>query len=335
MERNIALEARLIDDLLDITMIVRGKLRLRIQPCDAHSLIGLAVEIVRDDARLKEITIARAFEATQSGLIVDPARFQQVIWNLLRNAVKFTPRGGRIEIRTHNRTDPDSGPSLCIEVSDSGIGISAAELERIFLPFEQGRVSGDHRFGGIGLGLSIARAIVSLHGGRISAQSGGTDAGATFVIELPSASQSPLGVAAAEPPAGPSPKGETPALRSPDARESLSLLLVEDHQATLEGLSRLLTREGHRVVTASSVADALAAGAAQKFDFVVSDLGLPDGTGIELMEQLRARHGLRGIALSGYGMEEDLARSREAGFVAHLVKPVDFAQLRRALKLLG
>ena len=332
MERNIALEARLIDDLLDLTRIAKGKLPLRPQRCDAHSLIGLAMEIVRDDAQAKNITLNRDFSAEHSGLMADPARFQQVIWNLLRNAVKFTPPGGRISIRTYetgNRQDR----RLRIEVSDSGIGISPVALQQIFLPFEQGGLTGDHRFGGMGLGLAIARAIVDLHGGTIHAESGGENCGATFVVELPGAMQPPHGIN--EPPAGEQlffPAGAGTSFQQPTASlNSMRLLLVEDHEPTLQVLSRLLRRVGHTVVTAGNVQQALAAAEAGEFDGVISDLGLPDGTGTELMKTLRARHHLRGIALSGYGMEEDLARSKLAGFAVHLIKPVDFHQLQRAL----
>ncbi len=334
MERNISLEARLIDDLLDLTRIAQGQLRLRSEPCDAHSLIGLAVEIVREDAYAKAITIERKFAATLSGLVADPARFQQVIWNLLRNAVKFTPHGGRISIRTWNQDASGEKPaSLRIEVTDTGIGIEANALERIFLPFDQGKLHGEHRFGGVGLGLAIARAVVDLHGGKIIAQSAGANQGATFIVQLPGAIPPPEGISdtvelfpkSAVATTAP-PPGEEPPL-------SLRLLVVEDHEATLQVLSRLLTASGHKVVTARTVTEALAVGAVATFDLVISDLGLPDGSGTELMHKLKATYGLRGIALSGYGMEEDISRSRAAGFVTHLTKPVDFSQLQRALRL--
>jgi nitrogen-specific signal transduction histidine kinase/ActR/RegA family two-component response regulator len=329
MERNIALEARLIDDLLDLTRISRGQLHLRSELCDAHSLIGLAVEIVRDDALAKGISLERKLRAQHSGLVADPARFQQVIWNLLRNAVKFTPRGGTIIIRTSDEGAAEEETRLRIEVADSGIGIDPTELEKIFLPFEQSGHPGDHRFGGIGLGLAIARAIVDLHGGTITAESSGPDRGSTFIVEIPGATIAPHGVA------------DTPTLfpsLSADGTEAegaedsiLRLLVVEDHESTLEVLARLLVREGHQVVATATLAAALEAAAKSPFDLVISDLGLPDGTGNELMEILRARYHLRGIALSGYGMEDDVARSRQAGFATHLTKPVDFRQLRRAL----
>ncbi|MEO7413550.1 MAG: PAS domain S-box protein, partial [Opitutaceae bacterium] len=332
MERNIALEARLIDDLLDLTAITRGKLPLQIQPSDAHSLIGLATEIVRTDATTKEVAIERDFAASHSGLMVDPARFQQVIWNLLRNAVKFTPTRGRITVSTREYKEADGVRWLRIEVADSGIGIDPADLDRIFAPFEQGPLGGSHRFGGLGLGLAIARAVVEMHGGRITAQSPGVGRGATFVVEFPGAMHLGPGISESQAPfyGGSSfglevlPKAETKIV-------PLRLLLVEDHESTLKALALLLRRDGHEITTAMNVAEARAAAGGGKFDLVISDLGLPDGTGIELMEKLRADHGLRGIALTGYGMEQDQARSRAAGFVAHLVKPVHIAQLRRTL----
>lgn len=329
MERNISLEARLIDDLLDLTRIARGQLQLRAELCDLHSLIGLATEIVREDATAKGISLKREFTARQSGLVADPARFQQLVWNLLRNAVKFTPRGGSILVRT--RDDDES--RVRIEVTDSGIGIEQEALERIFLPFEQGENGGQHRFGGIGLGLAIARTIVVLHGGKIDAQSEGRNRGATFTVSLPGAVAPPTGL-----PSGGNLSTEWlthgAGLRGGSPRESLGLrlLLVEDHESTLRVLTRLLERAGHHVVTAGTLADALAVAGEQEFDLVISDLGLPDGTGNELMEILRSRHRLRGIALSGYGMEEDIARSRQAGFSTHLTKPIDFPQLDRALR---
>lgn len=333
MERNIALEARLIDDLLDLTRIAQGQLRLRSEPCDAHSLIGLAVEIVRDDALAKAIAIERNFGADLSGLVADPARFQQVIWNLLRNAVKFTPKGGRISIRTRNDEPGKDGATLRIEVTDTGIGIEESALDRIFLPFDQGDLEGEHRFGGVGLGLAIARAIVDLHGGKITARSDGVNRGATFVVELPGAISPPHGVADT---VELFPKTKVPAIVLADAAAtapaSLRLLLVEDHDATMQVLSRLLAGSGHQVTEARTIAQALTAAAAAPFDLVISDLGLPDGSGTELMQKLQASYGLRGIALSGYGMDEDISRSLAAGFTAHLTKPVDFNQLQRALR---
>lgn len=328
IERNVTLEARLVDDLLDLTKISHGKLHLRSEPCDAHYLIELAVEIVREEAHEKNIVIERNLDAPQSGLMADPARFQQVVWNLLRNAVKFTPRGGKISIRTSNPGPAKTGHWLRIEVVDTGIGIDPTGLSQIFLPFEQGQHGGDHRFGGVGLGLAIARAVVLMHGGRITAESAGINQGSTFAVELPGATES----------LWENPRARlsinAPATASDQIRP-LRLLLVDDHGPTLKALSMVLRQDGHRVATATHVAGALAVAAGETFDLVISDLGLPDGTGNELMAKLRDTYQLRGIALSGYGMEEDLARSSAAGFVKHFVKPVAIAELRRAIAALG
>ncbi len=326
IERNVTLEARLIDDLLDLTRIANGKLALRTQPCDAHSLLGLVVEMVRSDALEKRHTIDFELSARRSQLTGDPARLQQVFWNLLRNAVKFTPAGGRILVRTCDRAgtageEPEA--RLCIEVTDNGIGFEPGAAGRIFQPFEQ--TTSGHHFGGLGLGLAIARAIVDMHGGTIHATSPGPGQGATFTVDLPGLLSSR---AEADPSfgSGHSRPGDPRVQDAP-----LRLLVVEDHDPTRQVLTRLLARAGHRITMAGSLAEARAAAAGDRFDLVISDLGLPDGTGLELMSDLRAAHGLRGIALSGYGTDEDLRRSQDAGFVAHLVKPVDINELRRVL----
>ncbi len=319
IRRNIELEARLIDDLLDITRISRGKLPLRAQECEVHSLVALALEIVGDDARAKAIMFDLKLSAGRTHLQGDPARLQQVFWNLFKNAVKFTPVGGRIAIHSLNEE-----ANFVLEVSDTGIGIARESLERIFLPFEQASAADSRRFGGLGLGLSISKTIVEMHGGKVCASSAGPGQGATFRVELPGANRRINS------------EGD---VTSPEtaqvATAPMRLLLVEDHEPTLAVLQRLLNRAGHAVATASSVAAALELAAREPFDALISDIGLPDGTGVELMRTMRSQHGLRGIALSGYGMEEDLTRSLEAGFVAHLTKPVDLAQLRRALAALA
>lgn len=320
IERNITLEARLIDDLLDLTTISHGKLKIRLKRCNPHELVESAAGMVAPDARAKEISLNFVPEGRHTSIMADPTRFQQVIWNLLRNAVKFTPQGGQISVRTHEEKTA-AGTWLRIEVADSGIGIDPKHLDRIFQPFEQGELTGDHRFGGMGLGLAIARAVVIAHGGRIRAESAGANHGATFIVELPGVIDSASSFATAPP--------VTAAEVKPIG--SLRLLLVEDHESTLQALFRLLERDGHRIVTATTLADAVIAATSNQFDLVVSDLGLPDGSGIDLMINLRATYGLRGIALSGYGMEADIARSREAGFITHLVKPVAITDLRRAL----
>lgn len=312
--RNVQLEARLIDDLLDLTRISRGKIALNPVSTDLHALLRRTWEIVSGGLADAPPTLRWECMATAPWVMADPARLSQVFWNLLNNALKFTPASGAITLRTR-----ESGPGrVCIDVADTGRGIPAEALEKIFRPFDQGTLDGSrHRYGGLGLGLAISRAIVELHHGTLHAASEGADRGATFSVEL---------AMVAEPAAARS--SERARARS----ASLRILLVEDHASTLEQLARLLRLHGHAVHPAATMAEALTLAAQHECDVLLSDLGLPDGTGHELMARLRAAHpGLRGIALSGYGMEDDVQRSHEAGFSAHLVKPIDFDQLRHAL----
>jgi signal transduction histidine kinase/ActR/RegA family two-component response regulator/PAS domain-containing protein len=328
IERNVALEARLIDDLLDLTAVSHGKLLLRRETVDAHSLIGHAIEIVRADAEAKGVAIKRVLEAGHSGLSADPARLQQVVWNLLRNAVKFTPAGGSIVVRTMDAVGPRNQPMLRIEVKDTGVGIAPDYTEQIFQPFHQGQLTVQQRFGGIGLGLTIARAVVERHGGRIFATSEGINRGATFTVELHEVTAPPGGL-------GQGSMDETSAEldRANPQVAKLRLLLVEDHEPTLKTLAQLLRQQGHTVKETTSVAQALAAADTDQFDLVISDMGLGDGTGPELMARLRSKQALKGIALSGYGMDEDLALSRAAGFMAHLVKPIRFGDLTKTIAM--
>lgn len=325
IERQVSLEARLIDDLLDLTRIAKGKLHLRPEMCDLAALLRHTVEIVADEAAAKQIVLHQNFEAKAHTLMGDSARLQQVFWNLLKNAVKFTATGGNIILRT--RAHGTSGP-LQIQVVDDGLGFEPDRAEQLFMPFEQEKPGYQHQFGGLGLGLAIARSIVGLHGGEIRAESPGPGQGACFTVTLPIAALS------VEPPA--------PSESQPGALPVISrihtILLVEDHEHTRQVLARLLQRAGHRVVTAASVEEAvsLAQSSSPGPDVLVSDLGLPDGSGIEILSRLR-EGGIQipGIALSGYGMEDDVSRTREAGFSCHLVKPVKFDQLTAALSSLS
>ena len=308
MQRNIALEARLIDDLLDLTRIANGKLELRAQDCEVHSLLSLALEIVRDEAQTKGVGLGVDLAAMRTHFLGDPARVQQVFWNLLKNAVKFTPPGGQVSIRSR-----DEGDHLVIEISDTGLGLAPENLERVFNPFEQAGLTNNANFGGLGLGLAIAKAIVEMHGGTIQARSDGPGRGATFRVVL-RAAERPLGVArAVSPKIAPISQGQA---ALPGEPKTLRLLLVEDHDATLQVLTRLLTRAGHQVTTAGSVAAAREAAEQTRFDLVISDIGLPDGTGIELMEtpcQVRvARHCLDRLRHGGRSAPHARGRLRRA-----------------------
>jgi CheY-like chemotaxis protein len=252
---------------------------------------------------------------------------KQVFWNVIKNAAKFTPQGGRITIESFN---PADSPAIGVKVSDTGIGMTPAELERIFEAFSQGdhaTKNGMHRFGGMGLGLAISRMMLEMHSGSVSAASAGRDLGTTFLIHLPVLPQTEA--ALASPPRERAQKIEP--VVHPQSGRSRRVLLVEDHKPTSAALSHLLVRRNYTVVETGCVAEALGAAGREQFDLLISDIGLPDGDGYELMTQLHGRHGLVGIALTGYGMEEDVSRSQAAGFVAHLTKPVTVQALDRAL----
>jgi signal transduction histidine kinase/CheY-like chemotaxis protein len=314
MRRNVELEARLIDDLLDLTRISRGKLELQLDLTDVHSLLAHTEQIVRSEASGKSVSLRFILEADPHAVTGDPARLHQVFWNMIKNAIKFTPAGGQIIVRTTN-----SSGRIRIEVIDNGIGIDPQVLPSVFGAFVQGESQTGHIAGGLGLGMSISKTIVEMHGGAIRAESAGAGAGATFTVELDTVTSTVTG----EAPATPTPE--------PTTRE-YRLLVVEDHQPTLDVLARLLRKQGHDVVTASTVEGALKCAAERPFDLVISDIGLPDGNGVDLMIQLTRDYGLRGIALSGYGMDADFARTKDAGFLAHLIKPVDFERLNRVLE---
>lgn len=324
--KNVALEARLIDDLLDLTSITRGKIVLEQTAVDVHGILQDVLDNVREEMELKDIVLSPRLTAERHTVFGDAVRLQQVFWNVLKNAVKFTPPGGRLIVETETRCD-DSW--VAVKIQDTGIGMTPSELDQIFEAFTQGEhvLHGNpHRFGGLGLGLAISRSLVELHSGRISAASAGRNQGSVFLIELPLV-DAPSMTASDE-------RSDSKFSAPLDGEErSLHILLVEDHEPTRSALARLLVRRNFRVSTADCVATARQLADREKFDLIVSDIGLPDGNGYELMAEFRSRFGLRGIALTGYGMEDDVARSREAGFATHLTKPVRVQALEEALNL--
>jgi PAS domain S-box-containing protein len=316
IRRNIALETRLIDDLLDLSRVISGKLRLDRRPTRLNDLVRHVLDIVGGEVHDKELTVETELAARADLVDADPARLQQVVWNLLKNAAKFTPRSGTIRVATR-----PAGPGRVeVEVRDTGKGISPEALPFIFDAFEQGDPAITQQFGGLGLGLSIAKAVVDRHGGSIRAASDGPGRGSTFTVTLP-LRPSPEGA-----------PGETDARPAGSPAGRTRVLFVEDHADTARTMVKLLERSGYQVDWADCVASALQRAASQPFDVVVSDLGLPDGTGYDLMRELKDRYAARGIALSGFGMEGDILRGREAGFREHLVKPVDVATLDQAIR---
>ena len=313
IRRNVLLEARLIDDLLDLTRVAKGKLQLDLQPTDVHAILQNVVEICRADLDSKSFHLELSFGATSRFVNADAARLQQVFWNLLKNAAKFTPRGGRISITTHS----PSPERITVAFADNGLGIPPERLSKIFDAFEQGSPAVTQRYGGLGLGLAISKAIVDAHRGSITASSAGANQGTTFTVELAAFAEAPA-VELATP--------------SPDGTYSANVLLVEDHRDTGRLLSRTLTRVGYRVHLATSVASALEVFRAEPIDLIISDLGLPDGHGTELLKQASAIRSTKAIALSGYGLEHDLEATRRAGFLMHLVKPIEPVKLQNAIE---
>ena len=310
IRQNLELEARLIDDLLDVMRIVRGKMPFHFEVVDAHTLIAKAVEISRPEAVAKGLDLAVELGAEDRHVNADAARLQQVLWNLIKNAIKFTPKGGKVSIRTRGE-----GERIVVDVVDTGIGIEPRYQPFIFNAFEQGEDAITKRFGGLGLGLAISRSIAEGHRGSLSASSEGRDRGATFTLSLPTEVPSPTQEPATPPP---SEIFAEPA--------DLRILLVEDDAMTARIMGKLLRQNGYVVTTATNIADALEV-PVEDYDLLVSDIGLPDGSGLDLMRTIRLRNDVPGIALTGFGMEDDIRKSGEAGFVAHLTKPLDFAKL--------
>jgi CheY-like chemotaxis protein len=315
MRRNIELESRLIDDLLDLTRITKDKLQLQFEFVDAHQAISNVVEICASEASAKKLQVQLDLRAGHFHVMTDPAKFQQIIWNLFKNAIKFTGENGAITISSANHL-PNI---LTIGVSDTGIGIEPEIMERIFNPFEQGERSFQRRFGGLGLGLTISKSLAQAHGASLIAKSEGRDRGATFLLTIKT-------VGLEEAPARPAEvSGQT-------SLSSLRILLVDDHFDTCAALERLLTLRGHHVAAAHSMRAAMAAAENNQFDLLISDVGLPDGNGMELLRHLRSKFAIPGIAISGFGMDADIGKSLEAGFSAHLVKPVKLEKLEAAIE---
>jgi PAS domain S-box-containing protein len=313
IRRNVELEALLVDDLLDLTKIERGMVEIRRQSVDIHELVRQVADICRSDLHGRRQTLSVELAAAVHHTDGDPARLQQVFWNLLKNAIKFTPVGGSIFVRSEN-AEPDR---IRVSVKDSGIGIPAGILPRIFHPFERGHQTISPRLSGLGLGLSISRTLIELHGGTIHAESEGEGKGATFSVELAAFVE----------------KSVTPAVRRTGQRRArkLAILLVEDHTDTAGALADLLQQEGHSVTIADSTEAAVEAYQTTKYDLLITDLGLPDGNGHDLLGRLRQIRPVEGIVLSGYGMDADVAKSRAAGFAHHLTKPVQIGKLLSTL----
>ncbi len=324
IERNARHMARLIDDLLDVARISRGQIVLRREPVALSQIVELAVEIAHPliESRAHELSVSLPAESLW--LDADPSRLGQVLSNLLNNAAKFTIRGGRIAL-TAERT----GNLVSVEVSDNGMGISPEMLPRIFDLFAQGQSSLERSEGGLGIGLTLARQLVEMHGGSLTAESGGPGQGSRFRIALP-AFEATAALPQVALPAVRGAEVEQKAL-SGDGRR---VLVVDDSADAAAGLAELLGEWGYDVRTASDGPSAIETAVAYRPEVILLDIGLPKMDGFEVARRLRAEPRLRKvvlIALTGYGQESDRRQSREAGFHHHLLKPVDFATLESLL----
>jgi PAS domain S-box-containing protein len=316
LRRNAALEARLVDDLLDVARITQRKMPLSRQVVAIKILVRAALDMIDEEVRDRKMRVAFNAGSEPFWVDVDPARIQQVFWNVLKNALKFTQDGGAIDIEVA----PTSGTWVSISFSDSGIGMSSQTLGKIFQPFEQGTNELVRSYGGLGLGLAISKALVEAHGGTISAASAGHGTGSTFLVTLPKAFR-------------PAPVSLEPSFgnATPASVGSLRVLMIEDHEDTALVMARMLEDIGHHVVPANSVASAIDVLTREKFDLIISDIGLPDGNGVSLIHAVRAFCSAPAIALTGYGMREDVERCLKAGFNKHITKPVTVETIRQII----
>jgi PAS domain S-box-containing protein len=325
IERNARVQAQLIDDLLDVSRIVTGKLRLELTPVTPDSFIDPAVEAVRPAAEAKGVRLQKVIDTGVGAVMGDSARLQQVVWNLLSNAVKFTPRGGRVLVslgRVNSQVE--------IAVTDTGAGIEPEFLPHVFERFRQADQRTTRQHGGLGLGLSIVRHLVELHGGSVRADSAGEGTGSTFTVMLPVA---PIYRREdAEKRARPAARDTPPAHECPERLDGLRVLVVDDEPDARELLAVGFGHCGARVTTASSAREALEALAGEKFDVLVSDIGMPGEDGYELIRRVRALPPEAGgrtpaVALTAYARTEDRLRAMRAGFEMHVSKPVELTEL--------
>jgi CheY-like chemotaxis protein len=326
--------AQLVDDLLDVSRIISGKLRIDAQPISLASIVDAAIDSVKPAAAAKDIAIRTNLDDA-SPVMGEARRLQQIVWNLLSNAVKFTPRGGRVEVSV---TREASGIELC--VSDTGRGIEPSFLPFVFDRFRQQDASFTRATGGLGLGLAITRHHVELHGGTIDAESEGKDRGATFIVRLPvaavvssSSTAMPRGADGGLPrPLGAVADPLREDIEHPPELRGKKVLVVDDDEDARNLVAAVLTTCGCDVVTARGVGEAMARFDDAKPDIVISDIGMPNQDGFELIKRIRARPADRGgrvpaAALTAYTRAEDRRKVLAAGFLTHVVKPVDPSEL--------
>ena len=316
LERQVRQLSRLIDDLLDVSRINSGKIRLRRESFDAEPVLRSAVEVVRPLLADRKHALSVAVAPGPLRLHADPARVEQILVNLLTNAAKYTESGGRVTVSAARE-----GGEVTFRVGDNGVGIAADQLPRMFDLFAQGDRSLDRSEGGLGIGLTLVRALAELHGGSVTATSQGAGRGSEFVVRLPAAG-----------PAEPDPAPEAPARDR--AVDGSRVLVVDDNADAARGLARLLNRLGHAVRVAHGGPEAIEAAREHRPGVVLLDIGLPGMDGYEVAARLRGEPCCRGallIAVTGYGQERDRRRAEESGFDHHMVKPVDYDHLIKLL----
>jgi signal transduction histidine kinase/ActR/RegA family two-component response regulator len=320
IERNARLQAQMIEDLLDVSRILSGKMRLNVQPVDLAEVVNAAADSVHPTAEAKGVRLQRVVEPVLGAVNGDPARLQQVVWNLLANAVKFTPRGGRVQVvlaRVNSHVE--------ITVGDSGEGIAPEFVPHLFERFRQADASTSRPHGGLGLGLALVKQLVELHGGKVTAASPGLGLGSTFVVHLPLAI---VQAHSAEPRLHPHAPDSRPRDLPAASLQGLSILVVDDERDSLDVVAHLLRSSGGDVVAASSAAEALELALARPFDVIVSDIGMPGRDGYDLMKDCRA-NGVTApaIALTAYARSEDRTKALSSGYQTHVAKPVEAAEI--------
>jgi signal transduction histidine kinase len=330
IERNAKAQARIVDDLLDVSRIVTGKLRLDPRPLQLAAIVETAAESTMAAAEAKGIELVTALDPDAPPVLGDPDRLQQVVWNLVSNAIKFTPRGGRVDVELRE-TDAD----VEVRITDTGRGIPPGFLPHVFEPFRQADGSSTRSAGGLGLGLAIVRHLVELHGGHVHATSAGEGRGATFVVTLPAAREHAIPLLEM-PPAGDAAVAADAPLDPGPRLDGLRVLVVEDEPDTREALDLIVSGAGAAVTTAASAGEALAHLASCRPHVLLCDIGLPVDDGYVLLARLRALGADAGgttpaVALTAYAQASDRQRALAAGFHAHLAKPIDPGALVQAL----
>jgi signal transduction histidine kinase len=318
IQRNAQLQARLVDDLLDISRVVSGKLRIDREPVNLSGVVESAAEVVRADAQARSVELSVELPARPVVVQGAPLRLQQIVWNLLSNAVKFTPKGGRVNARVWAEAD-----DAFVEVTDTGIGIAQDFLPHVFDRFRQADGSTTRQYGGLGLGLAIVRALAELHGGWVRADSEGLGRGSRFTFGLPHAA--------------PEVTPEEPKREEEREVPGVPVLVVDDSEETVELLQMFFARRGYDVVGAGSAAEAVRRAGERAPGLIISDISMPGVDGYSLLAELRRMPGLEGvpaIALTGHALDEDRERALEAGFSVHVPKPVDPDELLRVVRKL-